>query len=263
MAERQSMKTQHYTETDKAYNFPQQGDLACPPNHACPPSEVCKVCPPQQVSSSMSRQTKEQSSVKGTNIETQFAQAPVPSNVALHQTEVKTQTVGQQHVQNQQITKPVVPEQHYIHKVENQPQVVEVAPEQRVEIKKKTVNINDHGLQERMQQSAAGLNEYMETLQTEANLLAQEKANKQVLQQVSQTVCDTSRQRQELDQQAGLREAEALHKLKEAEVAAKQMMADAKSQVKQVEAQQKQGGVVTERISEVRTKTNNSHSARS
>jgi len=262
MAERQSMKTKHYTETDKGYNFPQQGELCCPPNHACPPSEVCKVCPPKQVSSSMSRQQTSESSVRGTNIETKFAQAPVPSNVELHQTEVKTQTVGQQHVQNQQITKPVVPEQHYIHKVESQPQVVEVAPEQRVEIKKKTVNINDHGLQEKMQQSAAGLNEYMEHLQTEANLLAQEKANKQVLEQVSQSVCDTSRQRQELDKQAAYREAQALHKLKEAEESAKQMMADAKMQVKQQEAQQRAGGVVTERITEVRT-TDKKHSARS
>ena len=148
-----------------------------------------------------------------------------------------------------------------MHKVENQPQVVEVAPEQQVEIKKKTVNINDHGLQQKMEQSAAGLNQYMETLQTEANLLAKEKASKQVIEQVSQSVCDTSRQRHELDQQAAMGEAEALHKLKEAEESAKQMMADAKAQVKQVEAQQRHG-VVTERVSEVRT-TEKKHSARS
>lgn len=252
METRQSMKTKHYTESDKGYNFPQQGDLACPPNHACPPSEICTVCPPKQVSSSIQRESKTESSVAGTNIETQMGSAPVPSNIQLHQTEVKTQSLGQQQVQQQQITKPVVPEQRYLHTVESQPQVVEVMPEQNVEIKEKTVNINDHGLQQKMQQSAAGLNQFVNTLQTEANLLAQERANKQVLEQVSERVCDTSRQRQELDKQASIGEAEALHKLKEAEAAAKKMMADAKAQVKTVEAAGRQG-VVTERISEVRT----------
>jgi len=210
---------------------------------------------PQQVSSSISRGQTEHK-VKGvTNIDTEMASVPVPTNVHLQSTEFKTQSVnsGLQQMQQPLISKPIVPEQRYVHTMQSQPQVVEVMPAQNVEVKQKTVNISDHGLQNKMLQSAQGLNEYMNCLQNEANLLAMEKANKQVLEQTKERIVDTSRARHELDKQASLREAEAIHKLREAEASAKQMFSDAKMQVKHLEEQQKQG-IVTERISEVRTK---------
>ena len=58
-------------------------------------------------------------------------------------------------------------------------------PEQRVEVKSKTVNINDHGLQNKMIESAAGLDEYMKTLQIESDLAAREKAELELIEQTS------------------------------------------------------------------------------
>jgi len=213
----------------------------------------------QQMSSG---RTHSETRIKGvTDINTSMSSVPVPSNVQLHSTEFKAQSLERNQALQQQplISKPIVPEQHYVHTVAAQPQVVEVMPAQKVETIEKTVNISDHGLQNKMQHSAQSLNEYMNCLQNEANLLAMEKANKQVLEQTRESIVDTSRQRHELEKTASLCEAETIHKLKEAEAAAKQMMADAKMQVKHVEELQKRGGVA-ERITEVR-KTEKSHRA--
>jgi len=177
--------------------------------------------------------------------------AQVIGSTAQQQQQTQQRVIEERKTVTEQLIPQTATEQKVIHQVVNAPEVCQVVPPQDVVMKTKKLSLEDQGLQRKIVESAAGLNEYMNCLQQEANLLAKEKAEKQVLENVHESIVDTHEARARLDQQASLMEGETLHKLKEAEKSAQQMMADAKLQVKTAEANK--SGQVSERIHEVRT----------
>jgi len=121
--------------------------------------------------------------------------------------------------------------------------------ERKVYEEKKVIAADDHGLQQKIQESALGLDQYMQTLQAQSELLAKQKHDETLVQHIEERVEDTRMARHKLAKEAERKEAETLAKLKEARSCAKELMEEAKVEVREQESNPS----VVERITETFT----------
>jgi len=125
-------------------------------------------------------------------------------------------------------------------------------PAQTVVTQAPSIAVEDHGLHQKVAESASELDTVLQARQAEANLLAQEQHQKEIIKTVKEHVVDTHEARKQLAGEAERKQAETLQALEEAKHSAKQMMKEAKHQVKEIEAEEHKPGLV-ERITETFT----------